>query len=68
MTQKQIDERYHSVSGLKHDLMEIHKMLGTGDGEALKDFVIGTRDVSSFFKRVSDELECLDVYGKPRAR
>ena len=49
MTQKQIDERYHSVSGLKHDLMEIHKMLGNGDGEALKDFVIGTRDVSSFF-------------------
>ena len=49
MTQKQIDERYHSVSGLKHDLIEIHKMLGDGDVDALKKFVIGTRDVSSFF-------------------
>lgn len=49
MTQKQIDERYHSVSGLKYDLVEIHKMLGNGDGEALKKFFIGTRDVSSFF-------------------
>lgn len=49
MTQKQIDERYHSVSGLKHDLIEIHKMLGTGDEEALNNFVIGSRDVSSFF-------------------
>jgi serine/threonine protein kinase len=49
MTQKQIDERYHSVSGLKHDIVEIHKMLGDGDEEALKNFVIGSRDVSSFF-------------------
>ena len=49
MTQKQIDDRYHSVSGLKYDLIEIHRMLGNGDGEALKKFAIGTRDVSSFF-------------------
>ena len=49
MTQKQIDERYHSASGLKHDLLEIQKILGDGDGEALKTFKIGTRDVSSFF-------------------
>lgn len=49
MTQKQIDERYHSISGLKYDFIEIHKLLGNGDGETLKSFVIGSRDVSSFF-------------------
>jgi len=49
MTQKQIEERYHSVSGLKYDLIEMQKILGNGDGEALKDFIVGTRDVSSFF-------------------
>lgn len=49
MTQKQIVERYHSVSGLKHDLIELQKILGNGDGKALKNFTIGTRDVSSFF-------------------
>ncbi len=49
MTQKHIDERYHSVSGLKHDFTELQKILGNGDGEALKAFTIGSRDVSSFF-------------------
>ena len=49
MTQKQIDERYHSASGLKYDLLEVQRILGDGDGEALKNFKIGTRDVSSFF-------------------
>lgn len=49
MTQKQIDERYHSASGLKYDLLQIQRILGDGDGEALKNFKVGTRDVSSFF-------------------
>ena len=49
MTQKQIDERYHSISGLKYDLVEIQRILKEGDGEALRDFHIGTKDVSSFF-------------------
>lgn len=49
MTQKQIDERYHSISGLKHDLIEVQKLLGDGDVAAIKDFKIGRRDVSSFF-------------------
>ena len=49
MTQKQIDERYHSMSGLKYDLLEIQNILMRGDGKALQDFKIGTRDVSSFF-------------------
>ena len=49
MTQKQIDERYHSASGLKYDLLEVHKMLGNGDEEALKSFQLGRKDVPSFF-------------------
>lgn len=49
MTQKQIDERYHSTSGLKHDLVQIQKYLTTGETEALENYKIGMRDVSSFF-------------------
>ena len=49
MTQKQINERYHSASGLKYDLSEIQNILMRGDGKALQDFKIGTRDVSSLF-------------------
>ena len=49
MTQKQIDQRYHSTSGLKHDLAEVQRMLGDGDEDALRGFRIGTKDVSSFF-------------------
>lgn len=49
MTQKQIDERYHSTSGVKHDLVEIQRMLGEGDHEGLSKFAIASKDVSSFF-------------------
>lgn len=49
MTRKQIDERYHSTSGLKYDLTEVQRILMNGDGDALQAFKIGTRDVSSFF-------------------
>ncbi|KAI4216360.1 MAG: hypothetical protein LQ351_001370 [Letrouitia transgressa] len=49
MTQKQIDERYHSTSGLKYDLVQLRKHLGEGDVEALKSFQICTKDISSFF-------------------
>ncbi|KAL8691027.1 MAG: hypothetical protein Q9218_003665 [Villophora microphyllina] len=49
MTQKQIDDRYHSASGLKHDLVELKRILGEGDSQALIDFRIGSRDVSSSF-------------------
>ena len=49
MTQKQIDERYHSISGLKHDFKELQRILGEGDGEALIKFKTGMKDVSSFF-------------------
>ncbi|OCL11555.1 hypothetical protein AOQ84DRAFT_373926 [Glonium stellatum] len=49
MTQKNIDERYNSTSGLKYDLIQIQNFLSEGDGGRLKAFQIGTRDVSCFF-------------------
>lgn len=49
MTQMQSDERYHSTSGLKHDLVEVQKNLGDGNSEALANFKPGLKDVSSFF-------------------
>ncbi|KAL8669067.1 MAG: hypothetical protein Q9168_006327 [Polycauliona sp. 1 TL-2023] len=49
MTQKQIDDRYHSSSGVRHDLVELKRILGEGDGDALINFQIGSKDVSSSF-------------------
>ncbi|KIX03037.1 uncharacterized protein Z518_06587 [Rhinocladiella mackenziei CBS 650.93] len=49
MTQKQMDERYHSINGLKYDLLQIQKFLGEGDQEKIKNYKVGQRDVSSFF-------------------
>jgi serine/threonine protein kinase len=49
MTQKNIDDRYNSTSGLRYDLVEIRKMLCEGDGDGLKAFRICTKDVSAFF-------------------
>ncbi|ETI26074.1 hypothetical protein G647_02851 [Cladophialophora carrionii CBS 160.54] len=49
MTHKQMDERYHSMSGLKYDLLQIQKFLGEGDQEKIKNYKVGQRDVSSFF-------------------
>ena len=49
MTHKQIEDRYHSMSGLKHDLKEARRMLEEGDLDALANFRIATKDVSSFF-------------------
>ncbi|KAL8941410.1 MAG: hypothetical protein Q9216_002255 [Gyalolechia sp. 2 TL-2023] len=48
-TRKQIDDRYHSASGLKHDLVELKRLLGEGDTEGLINFEIGSKDVSSSF-------------------
>ena len=49
MTQKQIDDRYHSASGLKYDLVEVQRLLGEGDNDGLANFQLGSKDVSSFF-------------------
>jgi serine/threonine protein kinase len=45
MTQKDIDNRYNSVSGLKHDLQQITKLIDTADVEGLRTFEIGTKDI-----------------------
>jgi serine/threonine protein kinase len=37
MTQKNIEDRYHSTSGLKGDLTRIRELLSEGDGEGLKN-------------------------------
>jgi predicted ATPase len=49
MTQKAVNERYHTISSVKRDLSQIAQLLSDGDSEALKDFQIAQRDVSSFF-------------------
>lgn len=49
MTQKQMDARYHSISGLKYDFAQIQKAMGEGDQEKVRSFKIGAHDVSSFF-------------------
>ncbi|KAI4599230.1 hypothetical protein KJ359_002189 [Pestalotiopsis sp. 9143b] len=48
-TSKNIQDRYHSVSGLQYDLQMVQKFLVDGDQVALKAWHIGSRDVSSFF-------------------
>lgn len=48
-TAKNVAERYHSASGLRHDLINIKEYLEDGNSQALKEFRIGTSDVSSFF-------------------
>lgn len=49
MAAKSINERYHSASGLRHDLIEVQRLLGDGDLIALKTWKIAIKDVSSFF-------------------
>lgn len=73
-TAKNIAERYHSASGLRHDLVQIQKFLGDGDSQALKDMHIGAKDVSAFFmlpttmigrqKESDDLLEVIDRVAK----
>ncbi|KAF4995761.1 hypothetical protein FGRMN_4922 [Fusarium graminum] len=48
-TAKNVTDRYHSASGLRHDLVKVQEFLGDGDWLALKEWRIGTKDVSSFF-------------------
>jgi hypothetical protein len=49
MTQRNIEERYHSTSGLKFDLVRIRELLCEGDVEGLKAFQVGSKDISCFF-------------------
>ncbi|KAI1632632.1 putative histidine kinase HHK1p [Biscogniauxia mediterranea] len=48
-TSKNISDRYHSASGLRHDLKKVQKLLGDGDWVALKELRIASKDISSFF-------------------
>ncbi|TKA55682.1 hypothetical protein B0A55_13386, partial [Friedmanniomyces simplex] len=50
MTHKNMDDRYNSTSGVKHDLLELRRILTDGDEEALCNFKVATEDVSCFFK------------------
>ncbi|KAJ4375072.1 Chk1 protein kinase [Neocucurbitaria cava] len=61
MTQRNIEDRYHSTSGLKFDLIRIRELLSEGDGEGLKAFKVGSKDISCFFnlplKQIGREKE-----------
>ena len=48
-TSKNVNDRYHSASGLRYDLAQIQKFLAAGDYAALKEWQIASKDVSSFF-------------------
>ena len=48
-TAKTVGERYHSASGLRHDLVNVRQALCEGNWMAMKQLNIGTKDVSSFF-------------------
>lgn len=49
MTNKNMDDRYNSVSGVKHDLQLLKKILIDADKTALDNFKVATTDVSCFF-------------------
>lgn len=48
-TAKNVGDRYHSASGLRHDLVKVQEFLCEGNWQALKEWRIAARDVSSFF-------------------
>ncbi|KAF2859507.1 hypothetical protein K470DRAFT_258844 [Piedraia hortae CBS 480.64] len=50
MTQKSINDRYNSISGVKHDLVGLKKILTEGDEDALANYQVGGADVSCFFQ------------------
>jgi serine/threonine protein kinase len=56
MTQRNMDDRYHSTTGVKYDLIEISRMLTEGDTEGLRAFKIAQKDVSSFFVLPSRQI------------
>jgi AAA ATPase domain len=48
-TAKTVWDRYHSVSGLRYDLVEVRRLLGLGDSSRLQKWEIATKDVSHSF-------------------
>ncbi|CAK7267416.1 Chk1 protein kinase [Sporothrix epigloea] len=53
-TAKNVNDRYHSASGLHHDLVEVRDYLANGDLAALDTWQIASRDFSSFFMLPTD--------------
>ncbi|KAH0404275.1 hypothetical protein KCU89_g1289, partial [Aureobasidium melanogenum] len=56
MTQKKMNDRYQSSSGLKYDLLEIKRLLSEGDVDALQSFKLGSKDVSCFFNLPNSQV------------
>ncbi|KAH7366745.1 peroxide stress-activated histidine kinase mak2 [Plectosphaerella cucumerina] len=48
-TAMRVGDRYHSASGLRHDLVKVQRFLNDEDWLALEKWTIGEKDVSSFF-------------------
>ncbi|ROT39381.1 peroxide stress-activated histidine kinase mak2 [Sodiomyces alkalinus F11] len=48
-TAMRVGDRYHSASGLRHDLVKVRQFLNEGDRQALDKWTIAEKDVSSFF-------------------
>ncbi|KAK4497878.1 hypothetical protein PRZ48_010533 [Zasmidium cellare] len=49
MTARNMDDRYNSTSGVKHDMQQLKKILMEGDQSALANFQIASTDLSCFF-------------------
>lgn len=49
MTSRNMDDRFNSISGVKHDLVQIKKIMIDADHAALENFKVATNDVSCFF-------------------
>jgi serine/threonine protein kinase len=48
-TAKSVSERYQSVSGMRHDLVEVQSLLQAGDSAQLLNWECARRDVCPFF-------------------
>lgn len=48
-TAKSVWDRYHSVRGLRYDLVEIRRLLSAGESSQLSSWEIGTKDISASF-------------------
>ncbi|CAK7568192.1 MAG: Chk1 protein kinase [Sporothrix epigloea] len=53
-TAKNVNDRYHSASGLHHDLVAVRDFLANGDLAALENWQVASRDFSSFFMLPTD--------------
>ena len=56
MTQKNVEDRYNSIAGVKWDLLQIQQYLSDGDSEGLRDFTVGSQDVNSLFQLPSMQV------------